>query len=156
MQQQHNTHGVEVCAAHTLGTPQHTVALHDSDQHKPMAGTAQCKWGCGMLRVLTQVLLSIAALLLATCLHRSWVFKTWREYFHFSYLNEATLDPEKTYIFVEFPHGVFPMSELIAGETVPRDCVGYSNWLSSRMEGWVVIWRGGWRAADLDFMMLTQ
>jgi 2-acylglycerol O-acyltransferase 2 len=43
------------------------------------------------------------------------VFKTWREYFHFSYLNESTLDPEKTYIFVEFPHGVFPMSELIAG-----------------------------------------
>jgi 2-acylglycerol O-acyltransferase 2 len=43
------------------------------------------------------------------------VFKTWREYFHFSYLNESTLDPAKTYIFVEFPHGVFPMSELIAG-----------------------------------------
>lgn len=43
------------------------------------------------------------------------MFKTWREYFHFSYLNEATLDPNKTYIFVEFPHGVFPMSELIAG-----------------------------------------
>jgi 2-acylglycerol O-acyltransferase 2 len=43
------------------------------------------------------------------------VFKTWREYFHFSYLNESTLDPDKTYIFVEFPHGVFPMSELIAG-----------------------------------------
>lgn len=43
------------------------------------------------------------------------MFKTWREYFHFSYLNEATLDPKKTYIFVEFPHGVFPMSELIAG-----------------------------------------
>lgn len=46
---------------------------------------------------------------------RSWVFRTWREYFAFSYLNEATLSPGKKYIFVEFPHGVFPMSELIAG-----------------------------------------
>jgi hypothetical protein len=43
------------------------------------------------------------------------IFKTWREYFHFSYLNESTLDPAKNYIFVEFPHGVFPMSELVAG-----------------------------------------
>ena len=47
--------------------------------------------------------------------NRCWVFKTWREYFKFSYLNEAVLAPEKKYIFVEFPHGVFPMSELIAG-----------------------------------------
>jgi 2-acylglycerol O-acyltransferase 2 len=43
------------------------------------------------------------------------IFKTWREYFQFSYLNESTLDPSKNYIFVEFPHGVFPMSELVAG-----------------------------------------
>ncbi|WIA23591.1 hypothetical protein OEZ85_000302 [Tetradesmus obliquus] len=46
---------------------------------------------------------------------RSWIFQTWREYFQFSYLNESTLDPAKNYIFVEFPHGVFPMSELVAG-----------------------------------------
>jgi 2-acylglycerol O-acyltransferase 2 len=44
------------------------------------------------------------------------VFRTWREYFQYSYLNEATLDPKKNYIFIEFPHGVFPLSELIAGE----------------------------------------
>lgn len=31
------------------------------------------------------------------------------------YLNETILDHKKTFIFVEFPHGVFPMSELIAG-----------------------------------------
>eukprot|EP00878_Enallax_costatus_P001857 GHUV01002015.1.p1 GENE.GHUV01002015.1~~GHUV01002015.1.p1 ORF type:complete len:329 (+),score=100.81 GHUV01002015.1:293-1279(+) len=46
---------------------------------------------------------------------KSWVFQTWREYFQFSYLNEAVLDPKKNYIFTEFPHGVFPISELIAG-----------------------------------------
>lgn len=79
----------------------------------------------GFLYFVTQVLLLGAAYT-----HRSWVFKTWREYFHFSYLNEATLDPEKTYIFVEFPHGVFPMSELIAGETsfgvLRKECIGVS------------------------------
>lgn len=50
-----------------------------------------------------------------TAFCKSYVFKTWREYFNYSYLNEALLDPEKNYIFVEFPHGVFPLSELIAG-----------------------------------------
>ncbi len=35
----------------------------------------------------------------------SWVFKTWRDYFNFSYLNEEIMDSSKTYIFVEFPHG---------------------------------------------------
>ena len=29
-----------------------------------------------------------------------------------SYLNETLLDPRKTFIFVEFPHGVYPMSEV--------------------------------------------
>ncbi|WIA23473.1 hypothetical protein OEZ85_000218 [Tetradesmus obliquus] len=45
----------------------------------------------------------------------SWVFKTWREYFSFSYLNEAELELGKRYIFVEVPHGVFPLSEILAG-----------------------------------------
>ncbi|GLC45911.1 hypothetical protein PLESTF_000711500 [Pleodorina starrii] len=44
---------------------------------------------------------------------RSWVFKTWREYFTFSYLFEEVLDPNKKYIFAEFPHGVFPMGPLL-------------------------------------------
>jgi hypothetical protein len=46
------------------------------------------------------------------------MFKAWRDYFEYSYLNEGTLDPTKHYIFVEFPHGVFPISELIAGVCV--------------------------------------
>ncbi|GLI66396.1 hypothetical protein VaNZ11_010188 [Volvox africanus] len=44
---------------------------------------------------------------------RSKVFKTWREYFSFSYLFEEVLDPSKKYIFAEFPHGVFPMGPLL-------------------------------------------
>eukprot|EP00877_Chromochloris_zofingiensis_P005689 jgi/Chrzof1/15120/Cz09g27290.t1_DGAT2D[v5.2] len=50
-----------------------------------------------------------------TAFCQSWVFQTWREYFNYSYLNESVLDLKKRYIFVEFPHGVFPISELIAG-----------------------------------------
>uniref|UniRef100_A0A6U2EVD0 Acyltransferase n=1 Tax=Chlamydomonas euryale TaxID=1486919 RepID=A0A6U2EVD0_9CHLO len=45
----------------------------------------------------------------------AWVFKCWREYFKFSYLFEEALDHNKRYIFVEFPHGVFPMGPLLAG-----------------------------------------
>lgn len=33
------------------------------------------------------------------------VFRTWREYFKFSYLFEEILDDEKRFVFVEFPHG---------------------------------------------------
>jgi hypothetical protein len=62
------------------------------------------------------IFIELTVIMFPNVVCRSWVFKTWREYFHFSYLNESTLDPEKTYIFVEFPHGVFPMSELIAGK----------------------------------------
>uniref|UniRef100_A0A7S0YRY4 Acyltransferase n=1 Tax=Polytomella parva TaxID=51329 RepID=A0A7S0YRY4_9CHLO len=44
---------------------------------------------------------------------RQYIFKTWREYFHFSYLFEAPLDTKKKYVFVEFPHGVFPLGPLL-------------------------------------------
>eukprot|EP00775_Hariotina_reticulata_P011662 gene11662-11805_t len=45
---------------------------------------------------------------------RSWVFKTWREYFKFSYLEEAELDFNRHYIFADFPHGVVPLSPIVA------------------------------------------
>lgn len=47
--------------------------------------------------------------------NRLWVFKTWREYMHFSYLAEEALDPNKKYIMAEFPHGAFPISAITAG-----------------------------------------
>lgn len=33
--------------------------------------------------------------------NRLWLFKTWRHYFHYSFLIEEPLDPKKRYIFVE-------------------------------------------------------
>lgn len=34
-----------------------------------------------------------------------------RHYFHYSFLLEQKLDPEGRYVFVEFPHGAFPIGE---------------------------------------------
>jgi 2-acylglycerol O-acyltransferase 2 len=50
---------------------------------------------------------------------RLWLFKTWREYFQFSYLHEAVFSAKKRYIYAEFPHGVIPMSVLVAGTLCP-------------------------------------
>ncbi|KXZ51089.1 hypothetical protein GPECTOR_14g72 [Gonium pectorale] len=47
--------------------------------------------------------------------NRMWLFKTWRHYFHYSFLIEEALDPNKRYIFVEFPHGAFPIAPIVAG-----------------------------------------
>jgi hypothetical protein len=37
--------------------------------------------------------------------NRLWVFKTWREYFKYSYCFEVKLDPRRRYILFEAPHG---------------------------------------------------
>lgn len=43
------------------------------------------------------------------------VFRTWREYFNMSYLSEAAYEAGKRYIYVEFPHGAFPIGPVTAG-----------------------------------------
>jgi 2-acylglycerol O-acyltransferase 2 len=48
-----------------------------------------------------------------------WVFGTWREYFHVTYLQEETLNPDKKYIMAHFPHGVIPMSEVVGSTLRP-------------------------------------
>jgi hypothetical protein len=49
---------------------------------------------------------------------QSWVMQTWREYFDFSFVSVAGLDPEGKYAFGESPHGVFPMGPILAGTVV--------------------------------------
>ena len=51
------------------------------------------------------------------------MFKTWRDYFSFSYLFEEHLDHSKTYIFVEFPHGVG--GGALTAERFPKDAEAY-------------------------------
>ncbi len=59
------------------------------------------------------VLLSTLALpakpVLWPAFNKLWVFKTWREYFRYSFLFEEKLEKGKKYILVEFPHGSFPI-----------------------------------------------
>lgn len=50
--------------------------------------------------------------------NKLWVFKTWREYFRYSFLFEQKLDESKRYILAEFPHGSFPIAPIVAGTMV--------------------------------------
>lgn len=50
--------------------------------------------------------------------NRLWIFKTWREYFRYSFLFEEKLDKGKKYILVEFPHGAFPIAPIVAGTLI--------------------------------------
>lgn len=47
--------------------------------------------------------------------NKLWIFKTWRHYFHYSMTVEENLDHSKRYVFVEFPHGAFPIGAIVAG-----------------------------------------
>jgi 2-acylglycerol O-acyltransferase 2 len=69
--------------------------------------------------LLMATLLLPAKPLLWTPFMKHWVFRTWREYFHFSCLQEEASDPQKKYVYIHFPHGVIPMSEVVGGTLRP-------------------------------------
>jgi len=48
----------------------------------------------------------------------SYVMKTWRHYFEFSYVTLQELDTSRRYVFGESPHGVFPIGPVLAGTVV--------------------------------------
>eukprot|EP00750_Incisomonas_marina_P003016 INCI1281.2.p1 GENE.INCI1281.2~~INCI1281.2.p1 ORF type:complete len:309 (+),score=38.08 INCI1281.2:103-1029(+) len=48
----------------------------------------------------------------------SYVMKTWRHYFQFSFVAMEELDTTKRYVFGESPHGVFPLGPVLAGTVV--------------------------------------
>ncbi|GAX82788.1 hypothetical protein CEUSTIGMA_g10214.t1 [Chlamydomonas eustigma] len=74
--------------------------------------------------------------------NRLWVFKTWREYFRYSFLFEEKLERGKKYVLAEFPHGSFPIGPIVAGTLVqtmfPDDPV-YSVAASSVF--YIPLWR---------------
>ncbi|KAG1673426.1 hypothetical protein FOA52_002191 [Chlamydomonas sp. UWO 241] len=74
--------------------------------------------------------------------NESWAFKTWREYFKFSYLFEEHFHHDKRYIFAEFPHGVFPMGPLIAGSL---SCVLFPDFEIYSLAATSVFSIPGWR-----------
>lgn len=48
----------------------------------------------------------------------SWVFALWRKYFAYSWVNYAKLEKGKKYMFLEMPHGIFPMGQFISASCV--------------------------------------
>mmetsp|Transcript_22134 Transcript_22134/g.61235 ORF Transcript_22134/g.61235 Transcript_22134/m.61235 type:complete len:334 (-) Transcript_22134:512-1513(-) len=95
--------------------------------------------------------------------NRSWVFSTWRRYFHFSFLLEEVAKKNGRYVFVEFPHGVFPMGPLVAGTLCQAIFPGitiYSLAASSvfNVPGWrhFVAWIGSMPASKSNFKYLLR
>lgn len=71
-------------------------------------------WGIGLF--VTGICLSVllpAEPLLWERFQHSTLVSSWRRYFAFSLAVEQKLDPQGKYIFAGFPHGVFPVSELL-------------------------------------------
>lgn len=56
----------------------------------------------------------------------SWIFALWREYFDFSYDVSRTHFnfAEKKYMFLEFPHGIFPMGQFLSASVIDDICPG--------------------------------
>lgn len=74
--------------------------------------------------------------------NKHWVFKTWREYFRYSYLFEQVLPADKRYVLVEFPHGAFPIAQITAGtlvQTLFPDAPVYS--VAADSVFWIPLWR---------------
>eukprot|EP01023_Acetabularia_acetabulum_P007748 TRINITY_DN13395_c0_g1_i4.p1 TRINITY_DN13395_c0_g1~~TRINITY_DN13395_c0_g1_i4.p1 ORF type:complete len:288 (-),score=44.59 TRINITY_DN13395_c0_g1_i4:407-1270(-) len=49
---------------------------------------------------------------------KMWLFETWRQYFCYSFKLESDFE-EQEYILAEFPHGVFPMGQILGATLVP-------------------------------------
>lgn len=43
-----------------------------------------------------------------------WLFKLWRAYFHYEWILEERVDPNRKHIYAELPHGIFPWGEVIS------------------------------------------
>jgi hypothetical protein len=46
------------------------------------------------------------------------MFTTWRKYFAYSWTNYAKLEKGKKYMFLEMPHGIFPMAQFVSASCV--------------------------------------
>lgn len=93
-----------------------------------------------------------------------WVFKTWRQYFDFSFIFKV--EPPKTEphnIICEFPHGVFPLGPLVAGTCVDMLFpsmkvygVMASSLLRVPVYRHVMSWFGGRPATKKNFKRLLE
>eukprot|EP00878_Enallax_costatus_P018901 GHUV01019924.1.p1 GENE.GHUV01019924.1~~GHUV01019924.1.p1 ORF type:complete len:310 (+),score=63.74 GHUV01019924.1:533-1462(+) len=92
-----------------------------------------------------------------------WIFRTWREYFHYSYLQEAEIDRKQHYIFAEFPHGVIPLSPILATTHRCNVAPGWSVYALAATNVFKVpylrhltTWWGGLPATPDNFKLLLK
>eukprot|EP00199_Chlamydomonas_sp_CCMP681_P002493 CAMPEP_0119107254 /NCGR_PEP_ID=MMETSP1180-20130426/9602_1 /TAXON_ID=3052 ORGANISM="Chlamydomonas cf sp, Strain CCMP681" /NCGR_SAMPLE_ID=MMETSP1180 /ASSEMBLY_ACC=CAM_ASM_000741 /LENGTH=335 /DNA_ID=CAMNT_0007092715 /DNA_START=5 /DNA_END=1012 /DNA_ORIENTATION=+ len=95
--------------------------------------------------------------------NRMWVFRTWRQYFNYSYFFEELLDPKKRYILYEAPHGAYPIGPITAGtlcQTFFPDAPIYSVAATSvfHIPFWrhFVAWIGSMPATKANFKNLLR
>ena len=56
------------------------------------------------------------------------LFKIFRKYFNFKWLNDLVMEPGQTYVFLEFPHSVFPLGNFISASVI-SDCFPSSEYI---------------------------
>nr|QBG05560.1 diacylglycerol acyltransferase [Chromochloris zofingiensis] len=80
----------------------------------------------------------------------SYLFLCWRRYFHFSYVFEQDLDAYKDYVIAQFPHGAFPLGQLLGGTFMATEFPEYKVYCLAASSAFLVpLWRHvhGWLGA---------
>lgn len=121
-------------------------------------------WPLGLLT--TALVVSVflpAEPLLWLGFQNSTLVSSWRRYFNFSFVIDQKLDQDGRYIFAGFPHGVFPVSELLCISLMLRiwpKLRVYSICASSvfKVPVWrhILCWTGARPATAQDFRALLQ
>lgn len=95
--------------------------------------------------------------------NKLWVFKTWREYFQYSYYFEVKLDPAARYILYEAPHGTFPIGPITAGTlcqtffpNAPIYSVAATSVFSIPFWRHMIAWIGSLPATKANFKRLLR
>eukprot|EP01026_Neomeris_dumetosa_P033491 TRINITY_DN2672_c0_g2_i3.p2 TRINITY_DN2672_c0_g2~~TRINITY_DN2672_c0_g2_i3.p2 ORF type:complete len:246 (-),score=-4.46 TRINITY_DN2672_c0_g2_i3:17-733(-) len=81
----------------------------------------------------------------------SWLFETWRQYFYFSFKMEEDLQ-DTEYVMAEFPHGIFPMGQILAATIVP----GCLCFISHTFLQSIVCHDGSLTRHQVEFQGITQ
>jgi hypothetical protein len=104
-----------------------------------------------------------AAPLYVRALHLGPLMRCWRRYFRFSYAFEARLDASRPYVVAQFPHGAFPLGQIVGGsfmacEFEQHTLLGLAASAVFLVPGWrhVNSWFGALPATSHNFRRLLR
>jgi hypothetical protein len=108
-------------------------------------------------------LLFPAAPLYLRSIHLSPLMRCWRRYFRFSYVFETRLDQSRPYVVAQFPHGAFPLGQIVGGsfmacEFEQHTMLGLAATAVFLVPGWRHInsWFGALPATSHNFRRLLR